>query len=1257
MKREDFPAGEVTDVVVKREVLEPTPAPVAKDCALVVTPHPMTVQGQRVLSSQEAALVPGETLAVFLERHGVVVGRQWVVSLGGMEVQEIHWERIRPKPGHLIEARRVPEGGGGGDLLRLVATMALMVAAAPVAGYLAGAMNITSAFGIGLIQAGVMLAGSMVINKMLPPKLPEIAGNQGRIGAASSPTYSISGGRNRARQFENMPLVLGQPYCVPDLAAQPYTYFANGEQHLWQLFHAGLNCAAVDTIKIGQTPVGNYLGVSLSYAGFSSGNTGLPLLSNVDSVAGALLDAPSGSGPLVVRTSSVNAIQLAVDIEGNLYSVNNTNGAYENLSCDITLEYRLVGSGTWLPFLDSGATITLNSASTKPLRLTYTRQVAAGQYEVQARKVTANVTASNQQNSIQWSTLKTYQVDNGSYKGEARFGIQVQASGQLNGSLDEVNCMGTAKPMPYWNGTAWVTATSRANGLSNPGAQILLLARGIYDEDGRLLAGLGLPDSQIDIESLKLFMVWCAAKGFTFDYFLQETMSIGDLIDAIAAVGMGEKSYHTGRLGVIWFSDDQPVESVLNMGTIKAKSFSVDYDTQATADELEFQYFDRNRNNTWKSIRVLAPGVTTPVATARHPLTGVTTEAHAAVLARFHMAQNVYQRKTVNCEVDLEHLTFRRGTVIALSHDMTQWGYGGRVKAAVNSGGTVTLTLDDVVPAVGPGGASSRYMGLRIPGESQYRVFPVQAFSGSSRTVTLASTWPSGVPVPGDSADNPAWDTVWIYDFKSTPGQKLRVTQIVPNGNMGGAKVALVPEGAEFWSYVWTGAYTPPPNNSLLQGAPVVKSAKVTEQLLRQGQAYYTELTLTYDVAGNFDRAELWGAMNGGVLQRLGSTKSQSMSWRGGLRETWALELRTFSALRLGTPYQISYTVVGLDANPETPQGLALTQDSVFCRPTPFAVDVIGFLVRSTPGVVAATMADFLRGSEAHKGYVQAFPWKFTTRLYGVQTVMVVSEDSSGNWSDVAYASLDFGQPSDQNIGQIFDYRAAAWPGTHADCSIVAGDLLSDVNPASDLNSLLDWNGEPDLNATQLLPLIFEAQPFVPLYGGGTLVLDVATEGPQRAIDYRINGSTTFDLNTLADWNVEADLNGGSSGWSQWPGALQVDRGISYSIRVSIAGGTEQPKLVTFMARLALQKATQTFPPMAISAAGTRLAPAVGEPPVTWVNVQSVTMLPEADGSGAVGGRFLDLSPTLGPLVQQVNSSGVPVDSRSIPTVWGLIDV
>jgi hypothetical protein len=933
---------------------------------LVVTPHPLTLDGQRLYDHTATQFQPGMRLSELLALHGVRAddGSDWCVTLNGEEIATDKWGRIKLKRlvGQLVEAR--PRARDR-DALRLVAFAVLMYytmgAGAAAGGALGGASGAGTFYGLGgfagfAAGAAAFYAGSSLINRYMPAKQQELPG----VGSsAANTTYSISEARNNARPYEPMGLVLGEPYAVPDLAARPYTYFESGEQFLWQRFSFGLNCADVADLRNGDTLLSNYEGVSLKRKGFASGNTGLSSRGNVEVTEGAALTAESEPGEWVTRTSAVNTNRLSVDIEGQIFGLN-SKGKYESRTVEIEMQYRAVGAGSWETFAKSPARLVttgevtvqnpdgtwttqpansvwveplyveIKNGSTKPVRKTYSLTVDPGQYEVRMRKRTADESSPTAQNAVTWTALKSFQVDQGSYKGQALLEIQIQASGQLNGALSQINGVAKAKPMPYWNGAAWTTATTRANGLSNPGAIILLLLRGIYDEDGVLVAGMGLDDSMIDIESIKGFMVWCAFKGFTFDYFLQQLMSVGDLLDAVAEAGLGAISWHTGKVGVIWFAEDDPIQSTVNMAVTKRGSFSVEYDTQESADELEAQYFQRNVEDTignvWRSLRVLSPLVDeeteVPQLTARKQFIGVTTEAHAAILARFLLAQAIYQRKTVRFGIDLEHLTFKRGTVMALSHDLTQWGYGGRVRGAVNDGGTVTLTLDEPMPF-----NKASYVGLRLAGELQYRIFPCSAQAvdadGMSRTLTLNAPWPveGGVPVPLPGQNSPAHDALWIADIKETPGLRVRVVGIEPVSNLGGANVTVVPEPDNFWNYVWNGNYTPPPNDSLLQGPPAVQQVTVTEQLDRQGNTYYTECTATFDASGSYDHCELWGGVADGdgvyELTRLGSTRSASISWRAtGKGERWRLELRPFSAIAPGVVYRFNYTVQGLERAP-----------------------------------------------------------------------------------------------------------------------------------------------------------------------------------------------------------------------------------------------------------------------------------------------------------------------------------------------------
>lgn len=1240
---------------------------VRPQAAMVVTPNPLTLQGQRVLDAVAAQFVPGETLAAMLERQGVLPGQQWVVDIEGVEVPESRWHLVRPKHGYTIQVRRVMHK----DVLRIVAIAALsyFTFGAGGLGAAGGGGTFLGLSGTaGYLAAGAAyLAGAMVINKLLSPK---------QVGqkeqSAGSPTYSLGGGRNRARAYEPMAMVLGEPYAVPDIAAQPYTYFANGEQHLWQMFHLGLNCADASNLRIGQTNLSLYQGVTVLRNGLASGNSDFPALgTSVDTVAGAALP----SLVAVTRVSSAGTVRLSLDFVCSLFKTNR-DGAFITNAVDLMATYRPVGGGAWLPFTagieavpavtetvteavgdDSGASVTyekvivpavvgqtpgtirFTNASQRPVRVTVELAVDPGQYEVRVFKASGDAEGTTESNSVEWTQLRSYQQDTASYEGQARLAVQIQASGQLNGALDELNAQLRAAPMDYWNGTSWVTATNRATGLCNPGAIFLLLCRGIFDGDGRRLAGLGYEDSQIDIEGIKRFMVHCAAKGYDFDLFLQESTSIDELLDAVAYAGLGEKAWPDGKIGVSYFTREDPIEGVINMANIKARSFEVSYDTMPTAEELEVVYFDRGRGNERKPLRVKAPTVDVPRSTASQNLVGITSEAHAATLARFSMAQNIYQRKTVTCEMDLEYMTYRRGAVVSLSHDMTQWGYSGRLLACEDNAGEITLTLDDAAQGTIPPGGAGRYIGLRLPGETQMRVFPVKTFSGESRTVVLDAAWPGGVPLPGADVANPARDTVWIYDFKAVPGQLLRVVAVEPSIN--GARMSLVPESDEFWDFVETGEYQPPPNNSLLRGAPEVVGLIVSEQLARQGNTYYTELSVNFEATGPFQRAELWGAVGEGEAsppQRLlASGDSQTLSWQGGLDERWHLELRLYSDTRAGVPFRLYFDVQGLRKPPPNIEAISVSGDTISWTPVDVP-DLAGYLLRFQYG----NNPWWESAAPLYEGVVTDMPYRAVRRPEGLVTILAKAIDTTGNESvDPVWVSYVFPDVPVSNV--LLDFpQSPTFPGTISGGTVVSGELLADDT---------DFFWEPTTSplyipasddfylASQYAELIYEFT-FTPA-DVGTLVLQYEIDGDGFLIEYQTGGVEDFYGTPDTDpmWVPSDELVYGTpSAWAVWPGSIEVDGTIEVRFRITVQGGQVQGAIRSLAAVVDVPDITESLEDVAISAAGTRL-------PITksYHAIKTVQLTVQAGGTGR-NALIVDKNPTLGPLVQIFNAAGTAVD-------------
>ncbi len=967
---------------------------------LIVTPHPLMLDGQRNVVWEARA---GESLYAILQRNVPELdGQRWEVCIGGRSVERHLWHHVYPKQGQVIEVR----GGVGRSALALVAVLALTYFTfgfgAATAG-MWGAGAVAGSFGV-LAAAGVYMAGSMLINKVLAPKQPKADNRQ------QDSVYSISGARNQIRPYDPFPLLFGRVQITPDLLSKPYTWYEGNDQFLGLLLSAGINVGRIEALYNGDTLLSNYEGVQVYHAGYSQmPEQAIPLYSNADTIDGAELTKDKA---WVQRTTSADTVRIQINLEYVLGGTG-TSGKSYYVSETIEAQYRPAGSTAWQPL----ASQTFRSDRFDVRRATLARDVARGQYDVRVRMLgQGNYEGKNtQKNDFQWTQLTSVQADDADYTGIARSGVRIKATGQLNGTPDELRGVAFAAPIPEWTGTAWVTKES-----SNPGAQCLAYARGIW-AGSRLLAGMALADAQIDIESWKAFSLHCAANGYTYDFYVKEARSHTDVLAAIARAGFGEITWAGGRLGVVWAAQEQPLSGVVAMPTIKKGTFQVDYTLANAADGIEYTYID---STDWqaKTLRVPAPGVATMLNPAQVSGEGVGTEQHAARLARWHLAQSLYQYKDIGYSTDIEHLSYQRLSLLALQHDLTQWGYSGRVQGASGTGSAVTLLLDEPVPAPSAGNA---YIGVRIPGERVYRVLRVQSFSGTSNSITLADPWPADAAIPGADPDNPAHDTVWVYDFRQTPGYRVRVTSIEPEPDLKGAAVRVVPEGPEFWDYVLTGHYIPAPNQSLLQTRPVASNLRISEAQIVQGNTTFTELTATFDVTGPVGATVVRAAGVGGELQDVAQTVTRTATWRINEPGTYTIVVRPFSPDgEAGVAAQVTYTTGGAGLPPVLVDLFDVAERSGGVRvytwgwleDTMRSPDFAGVEIRYTEGNVPAPVWSSMTPL-GESGYYTA-PFESVLPAAGEWTIACRSRNTAGQLSDgMRTATRTFGP----NLGEIIE--------------------------------------------------------------------------------------------------------------------------------------------------------------------------------------------------------------------------------------------
>lgn len=419
--------------------------------------------------------------------------------------------------------------------------------------------------------------------------------------------------------------------------------------------------------------------------------------------------------------------------------------------------------------LGTGISELTGSDPQKPTRVTLDVAVLPGQYDVRIRKTTEDISTSRSSNKLAVTQIRCTQVDNADYTGQCRLAVRIKATSQLNGTIDQLSAIASAKTY-IWKNNAWVKAYT-----SNPAWWYLMWARGMRDNSYNRLYGECLPDSKIDLEAIKSWAAWCDEKGLTFNWVLDRKMSIDDVYHVIARAGRASKTMHGGKLSVIWDSADIPESNFCTPDNIIAGSFQYSYINTEVADEIIVNFHNEQKDYEPDVVRQKVPGAVQINNPITLDLEGCTVASQAGREANLLAASQYFHRRQYSWEMDIEGATITRGDVVRLTHDLTSWGASGRIMAY--EGGRITL--DSYIEPI-----DNAWMAIRSPNNkiAHIRVSPVVDSDGDQ--VYIVGGWPRGedghdlIPRP----DGNEIDYIWQYSPTETPGRKVQIKSVRPAG-------------------------------------------------------------------------------------------------------------------------------------------------------------------------------------------------------------------------------------------------------------------------------------------------------------------------------------------------------------------------------------------------------------------------------------------------------------------------------------------
>lgn len=612
-------------------------------------------------------------------------------------------------------------------------------------------------------------------------------------------------------------------------------------QELTQVFNFGLGDLVIDDLRFGQTKIDQFAGVTASFAAFGPDATtmgtdaahpnppygGNTWKLNVISVEGGELrqNAQVHDSGWVTRDFYGDDCEfIQVDLTGRLYYSGNEGPS--NASCAFEIEYRPEGGGAWTQVFAP----TLTNGDAFPVRETFGWPVALGTaYEVRVRKSTGDTTDARLTQEFEFTQVKFFRPEPvepnnpfTQHPAQNRYSVAVRASGQISGTIDNLNGYGRSKCWVWTGGTATAPTTPvGAAGWSwrnteNPAWWYLYYSMGGFRRsaadagsplngkgwcmgpekaDGPRMFGAGLRTERIDLEALAAWAAFCDAYNLRFNAVLREQSNVAEVLTRIARIGRASPTWQQGKLGVVWEDPADVPVAAFGVTSIEAGSMTIGYIGYNAPDEIIASY--TNPNDDWKEdeVRKTVPGVVLPNSEVTISLWGCKYKEQAQREVNLLAARQFYQRRRVTFNTSQEGLPILRGDVILLGHDMTNWAFSSRCGDATAGSSLALVRRVDPLP-----GTTLNVLVVKPDGTMQTGTAAMP--TESTHILALAGGW---APVDfGEFPDAVPEDWVVHLSSESEVGKRMRVVAVEP-GDGRTIQITCTDERPEIYDYEVSG--------------------------------------------------------------------------------------------------------------------------------------------------------------------------------------------------------------------------------------------------------------------------------------------------------------------------------------------------------------------------------------------------------------------------------------------------------------------
>ncbi|MBZ4022204.1 phage tail protein [Rhodobacter sp. TJ_12] len=593
------------------------------------------------------------------------------------------WALARPRPGVRVVIRVVPGEGA----LRSVLSIVVSIAAVALTGLLFPELAVGS-WQWGLAVAGFSIVGQLLVNALIPPAKPD----------EQRDSYAITGWKNRYDPGAAVPVVLGTMRFAPPFAATPYTEIVGDDQYIRALFCLGEGELSIDDMRLGETSLAEYDEVETELRYGIAGELPVSLYPRqvVEEQIGVELTRPLprdddgevtqveeeylqpslyGGDPIpmtrwvnapgietpVVRTTGPDAAGASVILSFSAGLVRfNDDGRRRAHSVAVRIEHRLAEAEEW----QEVTVLDITAAKAEAFWRQHSWSFATrGRWQVRLTMLTDETESSQISQRTSWAALQTirpeYPLDYP--RPLALVALRIKATHQLNGSLDDFNCL-VSRICSDWDAEteSWV-----ARATQNPAA----LYRAVLQHASNPKA---VADAGIDLDQLADWAAWCAAEGLTYNAVLEEAgTTLRDVLTEIAGAGRATPRHDGLSWGVVI---DRPLVNTLVVDHINPRnswsfSWSRNYIDPPHAFVVKFKDAGNDYKETERQVRW--PGYEGEITlTEQLSLPGKVYADEVWREARRRQLETMHRPDSYEVTQPGALRAVTRGDLVALSHDV-----------------------------------------------------------------------------------------------------------------------------------------------------------------------------------------------------------------------------------------------------------------------------------------------------------------------------------------------------------------------------------------------------------------------------------------------------------------------------------------------------------------------------------------------------------------------------------------------------------